>query len=202
MKQRSRLLTIDANVFIAALKEDEPHSEKCAQILIKVTNQFQLAEPSVIYLEVCGTLARKTNLDIANQAKAQMDLMINPKLLANCDKSFCNSAFCLCSEYNIYAIDALYLQTALKTNAILVSRQRRFHRQAKKEKAPNRSLQRFRIPILNTTKSAIRKKSKQRFSVFLVPTTLRLVEPSNIPLSQKAAYDGNLQLIQTLFKQH
>jgi predicted nucleic acid-binding protein len=121
MRQRSRLLTLDANVLIAALKEDEPYSEKCSQILTKVTNQFQLAEPSIIYQEVCGTLARKVSLEIANQAKTQMDLMINPNLLSNCDKIFCAQAFCLCSEYNIYTIDALYLQTAMKNNAILVS---------------------------------------------------------------------------------
>ncbi len=50
-----------------------------------------------------------------------MDSMINPKLLINCDKNLCTSAFCLCSEYNIYSIDALYLQVALKNKAILVS---------------------------------------------------------------------------------
>ena len=121
MKQSSRLLTLDANVLIAALKADEPYSEKCAKILSKVPNQFQLTEPSIIYQEVCGTLARKTSIEIANEAKKQMDLMINPKLLINCDKNLCTSAFCLCSEYNIYSIDALYLQVALKNKAILVS---------------------------------------------------------------------------------
>jgi len=121
MKQPPRLLTLDSNVFIAALKADEPNSEKCAEILSKVPNYFQLTEPSIIYQEVCGTLARKITLDIANEAKKQIDLMINPKLLANCDKNLCTSAFCLCSEYNIYTIDALYLQVALKNKAILVS---------------------------------------------------------------------------------
>ena len=121
MKQSSRRLTLDSNVLIAALKADEPHSEKCAQILSKVPNNFQLAEPSIIYQEVCGTLARKTNLDIANLAKKQMDLMINPKLLTNCDKTLCTLAFWLCSEYNIYTIDALYLQVALTNKAIMVS---------------------------------------------------------------------------------
>jgi predicted nucleic acid-binding protein len=121
MKNPSKLLTLDANVLIAALKEDEPHSKKCAEILRKVPNQFQLAEPSIIYQEVCGTLARKASLDIANEAKKQMHLMINPKLLTNCDKTLCTSAFCLCLEYNIYTIDALYLQVALKNKAIIVS---------------------------------------------------------------------------------
>ena len=96
-----------------------------------------MTEPSVIYQEVCGTLARKVNLKVANEAKTQMDLMINPKRLANCDKAFCVSAFRLCSEYNIYAIDALYLQAALKNNATLVSLDKEdFIDRLKKKKPP------------------------------------------------------------------
>jgi len=121
MKPRSALLTLDANVLIAALKTDEIHSEKCVKILAQVPDQFVLAEPSIIYQEVCGTLARRTNLDIANKAKKQLDLMIHPKLLANCDRNLCTLAFTLCSEYEIYAIDALYLHVALANRAILVS---------------------------------------------------------------------------------
>ncbi len=49
-----------------------------------------------------------------------MDLIINPKLLTNCDKNFYTSAFCLYLEYNLYTIDALYLQVPLNKNAILV----------------------------------------------------------------------------------
>ena len=137
MKQSSRLLTIDANVLTAALKADEPYSEKCAEILSKIPNHFQLTEPSIIYQEVCGTHARKTSLEIANEARKQMDLMINPKLLTNCDKNLCTSAFCLCLEYNIYSIDALYLQVALKNKAILVSLDREdFIDRLKKKKLP------------------------------------------------------------------
>ena len=137
MKQQSRLLTLDANVLIAALKADEPHSEKCTEILSKVPNHFKLTEPSIIYQEVCGTLARKTSLHIANQTKKQMDLMINPKLLTNCDKNLCTSAFSLCLEYNIYTIDALYLQVALNKNAILVSLDKEdFIDRLKKKKLP------------------------------------------------------------------
>jgi predicted nucleic acid-binding protein len=137
MKQSSRLLTLDANVLIAALKADEPYSDKCVEILSKVPNNFQLAEPSIIYQEVCGTLARKTSLEIANEARKQMDFMINPKLLANCDKNLCTSAFCLCLEYNIYTIDALYLQVALKNKAIFVSLDKEdFIDKLKKKKPP------------------------------------------------------------------
>ena len=121
MKPNPKLLTLDANIFIAALKTDEPQSEKCGQILSQIPKKFQLTEPSIIYQEVCGTLARKVTLEVATQAKTQMDQIINPKQLVNCDKTFCAQAYRLCSEFNIYSIDALYLQTALKNNATLVS---------------------------------------------------------------------------------
>jgi len=121
MVQTRRLLTLDSNVLIAALKEDEPHSERCLQILSLVPDNFILSEPSIIYQEVCGTLARKAGLDIADQARKQLDLIIHPRLLVNCDRAFCVSAYPLCAEYDIYAIDAIYLKVALDNRAVLVS---------------------------------------------------------------------------------
>ena len=121
MNSHSKLLTLDSNILIAALKTDEPASEKCAQILNQIPNKFELVEPSIIYQEVCGTLARKTTLDIAKKAKAQLDLMIKPKLLTSCDKSLFIASFSLCAEYKICSIDALYLQVAIGNKAILVA---------------------------------------------------------------------------------
>jgi predicted nucleic acid-binding protein len=108
-------------VLIAALKRDEPYSEECLQILSKVPDTFILTEPSIVYQEVCGTLARRAGAEIADAAKKQLDLIIHPRLLANCSKPFCIAAYPLCSEYNIYAIDAMYLKVALDNHAILVS---------------------------------------------------------------------------------
>jgi len=121
MNKPSRLLTLDSNVFIAALKEDEPYSEKCLQILSRIPDIFILTEPSILYQEVCGTLARKVGKETADQARKQLDRIIHPKLLRNCDKAFCTSAYPLCAEYGIYAIDAIYLKVALDNHAALVS---------------------------------------------------------------------------------
>jgi predicted nucleic acid-binding protein len=106
---------------IAALKEDEPHSDRCAKILGEVPQPFILSEPSIIYQEVCGTLARRVGTEIADEAKRQLDLIIHPNLLANCTRAFCVSTYPLCFEYDIYAIDAMYLKTALDNRAVLVS---------------------------------------------------------------------------------
>jgi predicted nucleic acid-binding protein len=115
------MLTLDSNVFIAALKEDEPNSEKCADMLREVPERFLLSEPSIVYQEVCGTLARRVGDDVAEEARRQLDLIIHPVLLTECSKNFCISAYPLCSQYDIYAIDAMYLKVALECDAILVS---------------------------------------------------------------------------------
>ena len=52
-------MTLDSNVMIAAPKEDESHSDRCAEIISKVPGQFSMSEPSLVYQGVCGTLARR-----------------------------------------------------------------------------------------------------------------------------------------------
>lgn len=114
-------MTLDSNVLVAALKEDEPYSRQCSEIIGKVPDAFVLSEPSIVYQEVCGTLARRVGAETADDAEKQLDLFIHPSLLADCDRAFCVSAYPLCSEYGIYAIDAMYLKTALNNGAVVVS---------------------------------------------------------------------------------
>lgn len=121
MAKSSHLLTLDSNVFIAALKGDEPDNERCCRLLSKVPDDFILSEPSIVYEEVCGTLARRVGMDVADEAKKQLDLIIHPELLADCDRTFCFSTYSLCAQYMVYAIDAIYLKVALDSDAVLVS---------------------------------------------------------------------------------
>jgi len=116
-----KLLTLDANVFVAALKMDEEYSDECSEILGKVPKDFILAEPSVVYIEVVGTLARKTSSEVAVKAEKTLGKMVNPLLIDLCDEKFCLEASKLCSKYGVYAIDALYLATAIYRNAVLTS---------------------------------------------------------------------------------
>ena len=37
---------------VAALKADEPYSERCSEILSRVPGGFALVEPSIVYVEV------------------------------------------------------------------------------------------------------------------------------------------------------
>jgi predicted nucleic acid-binding protein len=106
---------------IAALKKDESYSKECFEILSRVPDDFVLSEPSLVYQEVCGTLARKVGLEVAAEARKQLDLIIHPSFLVNCSRAFCVSAYALCHEYEVYAIDATYLKVALENHAVLVS---------------------------------------------------------------------------------
>jgi len=126
MTASSPFLTLDSNVIISAAKIHEPQSEKCYNFITKVIDEFVLVEPSIIYQEVCGTLSRKMNTKFASNAKDQLDLLIKPQHLVNCDRKTCVSAFTLCAEHKIYAIDALYLHVALNYGAILVSLDKEF----------------------------------------------------------------------------
>ena len=116
-----RLLTLDSNVLIAALKADEPYSDDCAELVAKITDKFFLTEPSIVYVEVCGTLARRAGAEVAEAVRIELDRIIHPRLLVDCDRDFCISTHRLCGEYGIYAIDALYLKVALDSGATLVS---------------------------------------------------------------------------------
>lgn len=118
---KPRLLTLDANVFVAAIKADEPYSDACASILRKLRKGFILAEPSIVYQEVCGTLARKVGVDVAREAEKFLDSVLHPELVFECSSGFCKAAYALCHRYGIYAIDALYLKAALDAGATLVS---------------------------------------------------------------------------------
>ncbi len=119
MARRSRPLTLDSNIFIAALKADEPYSQRCREILGRVPEAFILAEPSIVYTEVCGTLARRIGPQVAAQAETHLDMAIHPRLLASCDRAFCASSYPLCAQCGIYAIHAMYLKVAIQNGAVL-----------------------------------------------------------------------------------
>lgn len=116
-----RMMTLDASVFIAALKADERYSEQCREVIRKVPRVFVLSEPSVVYQEVCGTVARRVGLDAAEAVSSLLDGLVHPRLLLDCGRSFCLSAYPLCAEFGIYSVDALYLRTAMVTDAVIVS---------------------------------------------------------------------------------
>jgi len=93
MKQK--LQTLDAYVFVAALKAGKEYSDECAAILRKLPGRFIPAEPSIVYQEVCGALARRVGMDVARKAERFLDSVLHPELVYDCTPSFCKTAYTL-----------------------------------------------------------------------------------------------------------
>lgn len=136
MVVNNSFLTVDSNVIIAALRGQEYSSKKCENILRLVPDQFILAEPSIVYQEVCGTLARKASSETASAAREHLDTIIYPQWLTSCDKKTCVASAALCAEHKIYSIDALYFHVALMRGAILVSLDKEFINGLNSDKLP------------------------------------------------------------------
>ncbi|MDH2901910.1 MAG: PIN domain-containing protein [archaeon] len=121
MSETKRVLTLDSNIFVGSAKADEPYRKRCLDLLKLIPESFILSEPSIVYEEVCGTVARRIGTPEAQEFGEKLDRLVHSELLFVCDRSFCLSSYSLCSEYRIYSIDALYLGTAIGSGAILVS---------------------------------------------------------------------------------
>ena len=121
MSDSKKILTLDSNVFVGAAKADEKYRKNCIDVLKLVPDKFVLSEPSIVYQEVCGTIARRVGISEANEFGEKLDKLVPPELLFTCDRSFCFASYSLCSEYGIYSIDSLYLSAAIGSGAIIVS---------------------------------------------------------------------------------
>jgi len=113
-------LVLDANVFISAIKKSEEYSEDCGDILRDVWQKYYLIEPRIVILELVNSIARHLGEDVGK--KAYKDLLDAIYLFQDYTTSEeLNRVVKLGADYNLYAIDSLYMATALDNNATLVS---------------------------------------------------------------------------------
>ena len=119
MSGTKRVLTLDSNIFVGSAKADEPYRKRCLDLLKLIPESFILSEPTIVYEEVCGTVARQVGAPEAQEFGEKLDRLVPSELLFVCDRSFCLSSYSLCSEYRIYSINALYLGTAIGSVALM-----------------------------------------------------------------------------------
>ncbi len=124
MSDSKKILTLDSNVFVGATKADEKYRKNCIDVLKLVPDKFVLSEPSIVYQEMCGTIARRVGTSEAKEFGEKLDKLVPPELLFTCNRSFCLDSYSLCSEYGIYSINSLYLRAAIGCGAIIVSLER------------------------------------------------------------------------------
>ena len=115
-----RLICIDANVFIASTKENEPYSPDCRRVIQAVADgEFYLIEPTICLTEVIRNISKYLGMETGKTQENNLRRMVS--IWEICDDHFCTSAGYTGALYGTYAMDSIYLETALKHHAALVS---------------------------------------------------------------------------------
>lgn len=113
-------ICIDANVFIASTKGDEQYSTDCRRVIQTVVDgKFYLIEPTICLTEIVRNIT--TYLGIEAGKTLENNLMQMVSIWEICDDHFCARAGYTGALYGTYALDSIYLETALKHHAVLVT---------------------------------------------------------------------------------
>ncbi len=113
-------ICIDANVFIASTKGNEPYSSDCKRVIQVVADgEFYLIEPTICLTEVIRNITKYLGMEAGKTQENNLRRMVS--IWEMCDDYFCTSAGYTGALYGTYATDSLYLETALKHHAVLVS---------------------------------------------------------------------------------
>lgn len=113
-------ICIDANVFIASTKGDETYSSDCRRVIQAVADdEFYLIEPAICLTEVIRNLTKYLGIEAVKTQENNLRRMVS--IWEICDEHFCISAGYTGALYGTYALDSIYLETALKHHAVLVT---------------------------------------------------------------------------------
>jgi predicted nucleic acid-binding protein len=113
-------ICIDANVFIASTKGNEAYSSDCKRVIQAVADgEFYLIEPSICLTEVIRNISKYLGIEAGKTQENNLRQMVS--IWEICDDYFCTSAGYTGAIYGTYAMDSIYLETALKHHAVLVS---------------------------------------------------------------------------------
>jgi predicted nucleic acid-binding protein len=113
-------ICIDANVFIASTKGDEKYSSDSRRVIQAVANgEFYLIEPTICLTEVIRNIAKYLGMEAGKTQENNLRRMVS--IWEICDDHFCTSAGYTGALYGTYSLDSIYLETALRHNAIFVT---------------------------------------------------------------------------------
>jgi len=113
-------VTLDSNVFISAVKENERYSKECREILNNVGTSLILYQPTVSITELYNGIGRTKGQAAAKQALKDFYKMVY-HLEDYGSKAQCERVGKTALKYRIYSTDAFYLQTSLDFKTKLIS---------------------------------------------------------------------------------
>ncbi|WP_373059767.1 type II toxin-antitoxin system VapC family toxin [Gemmatimonas sp.] len=124
-------VTLDASVWLAALSPAERDHAECASLVSSLLKRgVALHQPGLFVIEVCATIARRTrNRALANEAgRATLEV---PGLVVHAlDHEMAAEAAEIAAACALRGADALYVATARRMNATLVTLDHELHERA------------------------------------------------------------------------
>lgn len=113
-------VTLDSNVLISAVKENEKYSRECSEILSHVGTSFFLYQPTLSITELYNAIGKTKGEHTAKKALNKFYNMVyhfeDYGSRAQCEKVGKTAL-----KYRIYSADAFYLQASLDFKAVLIS---------------------------------------------------------------------------------
>src|SRR3989304_7471762 len=115
-----RPIYIDANVFIASTKGNETYSSDCKRVIQAIAgDQFYLIEPMICLTEVIRNITKYLGMEAGKTQENNLRRMVS--IWEICDDHFCTSAGYTGALYGTYSLDSIYLEAALRHNAVFVT---------------------------------------------------------------------------------
>ncbi len=113
-------ICIDANVFIASTKGNETYSSDCRRVIQAVAgDEFYLIEPTICLTEVIRNITKYLGMEAGKSQENNLRRMVS--IWEICYDHFCISAGYTGALYGTYSLDSIYLETALRHNAVFVT---------------------------------------------------------------------------------
>jgi predicted nucleic acid-binding protein len=124
-------LTIDANVWLAAASDREPHREISARFLAQVLASTEpLESPLLLQVEIVGAIARKTGRVQDAQELLREVTSIRAQHWHQLDAGLTSAACALSADLRLRGADAIYVAVAARTGGALITLNREIHSRA------------------------------------------------------------------------
>lgn len=113
-------VTLDSNVLISAVKENEKYSRECSEILNHVGTSFFLYQPTLTITELYNAIGKTKGEQTAKKALKKFYKMVY-HLEDYGSRAQCERVGKTALKYRVYSADAFYLQTSLDFKTVLIS---------------------------------------------------------------------------------
>ncbi|PWB56163.1 MAG: hypothetical protein C3F06_01335 [Candidatus Methanoperedenaceae archaeon] len=120
MQEDIKRVTLDSNVLISAVKENEEYSKDCIEILNFVGKSFILYQPTLSITELYNAIGKTKGEPQAKKALKDFYKMVyHLEDYGSIDQ--CERVGKTALKYQIYSADAFYLQTSIDFKTMLIS---------------------------------------------------------------------------------